>query len=248
MKSFEDKVVFVSGASRGIGRAIARQFALHGAYVGIGYHRFEKDANQTLDEIKHSGGKGEIVQLDVRHSESVSEALTPFINRNEKIDILINNAALVDDKPIALMSEKSWSAVIETNLGGVFNCTRTVVRSMISKKAGVIVNIGSVSGMAASPGQANYAASKGGVVSLTKTLGSELALYNIRVNAVIPGMFTEGMAQKLDLRKAQAYKERIPLARFGSPEELAKVVTFLASEDASYIVGQAVVVDGGLTL
>jgi 3-oxoacyl-[acyl-carrier protein] reductase len=248
MKRFKSNVVFVTGASRGIGRAIAKQFAIEGALVGIGYRRFEKDASQTLEEIKKEGGQGEIVRLDVRQSESVTKALTSFINKNGKIDILINNAALLDDKPIALMSEKSWSAVIETNLGGVFNCTRTVVRSMISQKAGVIVNIGSISGMAASPGQANYAASKGGIVSLTKTLGSELALYNIRVNAVIPGMFTEGMAQKLDRRKAQAYKERIPLARFGSPEELAKVVTFLASEDASYIVGQAVVVDGGLTL
>ena len=248
MKRFKGKVVFVTGASRGIGRSIAMQFAIEGAHVGIGYRRFEKDASQTLEEIKKAAGQGEIVRLDVRQFESVNKALTSFINKNGKIDILINNAALVDDKPIALMSEKSWSAVIETNLGGVFNCTRTVVRSMISQKAGVIVNIGSISGMAASPGQANYAASKGGIVSLTKTLGSELALYNIRVNAVIPGMFTEGMAQKLDRRKAQAYKERIPLARFGSPEELAKVVTFLASEDASYIVGQAVVVDGGLTL
>lgn len=248
MMKYNGKIVFVTGASRGVGRAIASRFAIEGALVGVGYHRFEKGAIQTKDEIEKAGGMAEVVQMDVREPESVNHAINSFIEKHKKIDILVNNAALVDDKPIALMSAKTWSSVIETNLGGVFNCTRAVVRNMISHKKGVIVNIGSVSGMAASPGQANYAASKGGIVALTKTLASELAPNSIRVNAVVPGLLTEGMAQKIDRRKAQAFKERIPLGRFGDPGEVAKVVAFLASEDASYIVGQAVVVDGGLTL
>lgn len=245
---FEGRTVLVTGASRALGRAIARAFAAEGAFVGVGYHCRDRDAEQTLAEIQNLGGGAALVKADVGDPAAVERAIAPLYAERGGIDVLVNNAGIVDDKPFALMSAVSWSAVLQTNLGGVFNCCQAVVRSMMARGGGAIVNIGSVAGLAASPGQANYAASKGGIVSLSRTLAAELAPKGIRVNAVVPGLLTEGMARRLDRRHAEAKRQRIPLARFGNPEEVACAVLFLASEEASYIVGQALVVDGGLTL
>ena len=245
---WEGRTVLITGASRALGRAIAKAFAAEGAFVGVGYHRRDRDAEQTLAEIQGSGGCAALVKADVGDPAAVERAIAPLEAERGGIDVLVNNAAIVDDKPFALMSAESWSTVLQTNLGGVFNCSRAVVRSMMAQGGGAIVNIGSVAGFAASPGQANYAASKGGIVALSRTLAAELASKGIRVNAVVPGLLTEGMARRLDRRLAEAQRQRIPLARFGDPEEVARAVLFLASEEASYIVGQALVVDGGLTL
>lgn len=246
--SWGDSTVLVTGASRGLGRVIATSFAARGAFVGIGYHHQEARARETLEAIREQGGCGELLQADVRRPADVNRAVKAFLARHEQIDVLVNNAAVVDDRPFALMSSENWSEVIETNLGGVFNCTRAVVRSMMARRRGAIVNIGSVAGQFASPGQANYAASKGGVLALTRTLAAELAPKGIRVNAVLPGLLTEGMARRLNRGFADSYRERIPLNRFGTPEEVAQAVIFLASEDAAYITGQHLVVDGGLTV
>jgi len=245
---WEGSTVLVTGASRGLGRIIAKAFADQGAFVGIGYHRFDKGAEQTLAEIRGVGGSATLVKVDVSDAEAVDRAIRAFLVQREGIDVLVNNAAIVDDKPFALMSADSWTAILETNLGGVFNCSRAVVRSMMARGKGAIVNIGSVAGLVASPGQANYAASKGGITALTRTLAAELAPKSIRVNTVVPGLLTEGMTQRMDRRLAEERQRHIPLARFGKPEEVAHAVLFLASDDASYITGQHLVVDGGLSL
>jgi 3-oxoacyl-[acyl-carrier protein] reductase len=245
---WEGSTVLVTGASRGLGRTIAKAFAAEGAFVGIGYHRFDQRAEQTLSEIQDTGGSATLVKADVSDPEAVDNAIRTFLAEHDGINVLVNNAAIVDDKPFALMSADNWSSVLQTNLGGVFNCSRAVVRSMMAKGKGAIVNIGSVAGLIASPGQANYAASKGGIMALTRTLAAELAPKGIRVNSVVPGLLTEGIAQRMDRHLAEERREQIPLARFGTPEEVTHAVLFLASDDASYITGQQLVVDGGLSL
>ena len=240
--------VLVTGASRGLGRNIAKAFAAEGAFVGLGYHRFDQRAEQTLSEIQKAGGSAALVKADVRDSGAVNRAIRTLLAQRDGIDVLVNNAAIVDDKPFALMSADSWSAVLQTNLGGVFNCSRAVVRSMMAKGKGAIVNVGSVAGFIASPGQANYAASKGGITAFTRTLAAELAPKGIRVNTVVPGFLTEGITQRMNRHLAENRRSHIPLARFGNPEEVAHAVLFLASDDASYITGQQLVVDGGLSL
>lgn len=245
---WEGLTVFVTGASRGLGRAIAKAFAAEGAFLGLGYHRFSQAAEQTLSEIQDMGGSAALVKADVRDPKAIDNAISTFLAKHGQIDVLVNNAAIVEDKPFALMSADDWSSVLQTNLGGVFNCSRAVVRSMMAKGKGAIVNIGSVAGLIASPGQTNYAASKAGITALTRTLAVELAPKGIRVNVVVPGLLTEGMAQRMDRHLAEERRNHIPLARFGSPEEVAHAVLFLASDDASYITGQQLVVDGGLSL
>ena len=245
---WEGSTVLVTGASRGLGKVIAKAFAAEGAFVGLGYHRFDQRAEQTLSEIQDTGGSAALVKADVSDPEAVDNAIRTFLSQHDGIDVLVNNAAIVDDKPFALMSADNWSSVLQTNLGGVFNCSRAVVRSMMAKGKGAIVNIGSVAGLIASPGQANYAASKGGIMALTRTLAAELAPKGIRVNSVVPGLLTEGIAQRMDRHLAEERREQIPLARFGTPEEVTHAVLFLASDDASYITGQQLVVDGGLSL
>ena len=245
---WDGSTVLVTGASRGLGRCIAKAFAAEGAFVGLGYHRFDQQAEQTLSEIQKTGGSAVLVKADVSDFGTIDRAIRAFLAQRGGIDVLVNNAAIVDDRPFALMSADSWSAVLQTNLGGVFNCSRAVVRSMMAKGKGAIVNIGSVAGLIASPGQTNYAASKGGIAALTRTLAAELAPKGIRVNSVVPGFLTEGMAQRLDRQLAEERRSHIPLARFGTPEEVVHAVLFLASDDASYITGQQLVVDGGLSL
>ena len=245
---WDGSTVLVTGASRGLGRSIAKAFACEGAFVGLGYHRFDQQAEQTLSEIQETGGSAVLIKADVSDSATIDRAIRTFLNQRDSIDVLVNNAAIVDDKPFALMSADSWSAVLQTNLGGVFNCSRAVVRAMMAKGKGAIVNVGSVAGLIASPGQANYAASKGGITALTRTLAAELAPKGIRVNTVVPGLLTEGMAQRMDRQLAEEKRSHIPLARFGTPEEVTHAVLFLASDDASYITGQQLVVDGGLSL
>ena len=240
--------VLVTGASRGLGRSLAKAFAHEGAFVGIGYHRFDREAARTLAEIREGSGKGALVKADVRDDRATDAAITAFVEQGGAIDVLVNNAGMIEDRPFALMSAKSWSTVVETNLGGVFNCSRAVVRSMISRKTGSIVNIGSVAGIKALPGQANYAAAKGGVLAMTRALARELGSHGIRVNAVVPGVLDVGMASRLDRRVAERTRTQIPLGRFGDAREVVEAVLFLASDRARYVTGQSLVVDGGLSL
>jgi 3-oxoacyl-[acyl-carrier protein] reductase len=247
-RSFEGQTVLVTGASRGLGRAIAQAFGAEGAYVGIAYRVRSNEADETKRLVEEAGGSGALVALDVRDRANVDAAVDGLLAARGRVDVLVNNAAVVRDELFPVMAEESWEEVLDVNLSGVFRCARAVARPMMARKKGAIVNVASVAGVHASVGQANYAASKGGVIALTRTLAAELAPRGIRVNAVVPGLLTTGMAARLDKREAARKREAIPLQRFGDAEEVARAVLFLASEGASYVIGQALVVDGGLSL
>jgi len=247
MGRFSGKNVFVTGASRGLGRAVAEAFAREGGHVGIGYHTRREDAERTLALVEAAGGQGSLFQFDVRDPGAVGESVKLFA-RDADLDVLVNNAAIVRDQHIALMSFDEWESVISVNLHGAYHCCRAVLPRMMARRKGAIINVASVAGLRASPGQANYAGSKGGVLAFTVTLAAEVASYGIRVNAVIPGLLTTGMGTRLDWRTVDRRKAMIPLARLGTAEEVASAVLFLASEDASYVIGQHLVVDGGLSL
>jgi len=244
---FEGRHVLVTGASRGLGRAVAVAFAREGARVGIGYRAQEADAAETLTNVQAAGGCGEAVQLDVRDGAATDAAIAGFA-RGGGLDVLVNNAAVLRDQFFAMMAPSEWESVVAVNLTGTYNCCRAAVPFMLRQRRGAIVNVASVAGMRASPGQANYAATKGGVLSMTMTLAAELAPRGVRVNAVVPGVLATGMGERLDHRVAERRRATIPLGRFGEGDEVARAVVFLASDDSSYVVGQSLVVDGGLSL
>ena len=245
MTRFADHNVIVTGASRGLGRAIALAFAGEGAHVWVGYRERAADAVETAQDA--GVGRATPLAIDVTNTASVADAIARA-TADRPVDVLVNCAGVVRDNLFALADTDDWDEPLRVNLGGALRVSRAVIRSMLAAKRGAIVNIGSVASERASPGQVGYAASKGGIVAMTRTLAAELAPRGIRVNAVLPGLCAAGMARRMDRRAHDAQVARIPLGRTGAPEEIAQVVAFIASPAASYVVGQAVVVDGGLTL
>lgn len=243
MTRFADRVVFVTGASRGLGRDIALAFAQQGAQVAVGYHTKAELAGAVAAEC---GGRA--VQIDVRDAASVAAAVGEILETLGPIDVLVNNAAVTRDGYLPMLADGDFEDALATNLTGAYHVTRAVVRQMLAKKAGAIVNVASLAGVAASPGQVGYASSKGGLIAFTQTLAAELAPRGVRVNAVVPGLLTTGMGARLDHRIVERRKAQVPVGRLGSGAEVAAAVLFLASDDASYIVGHALVVDGGLGL
>jgi len=248
MKRFEDKTVVVTGASRGLGRAIAVAFASEGAFVYVAFRNRTDEAAKTLDLMAEAGGRGATLPFDVRDRDGVTDAFARVQRERGRLDVLVNNAGLARDALFPLMGADDWQEAIDTNLSGTFHCSSAAVRLMLARKAGAIVNVASAAGIRAAVGQTNYSASKGGVLAFTRSLAAELAPRGVRVNAVVPGLLSAGMAARLDHRIAAEQRARIPLGRAGSAEEVARVVLFLASDDASYVVGQCLPVDGGLTL
>lgn len=247
MRRFEGRAVLVTGASRGLGRAIATAFAAEGAFVWLGHRMHAADADAALAQVRASGGDGALLAFDVRSAEQVETAMARAAERGP-LAVLVNCAGVARDALFALMDRSDFDEVIATNLTGTWHCCRAVIRGMLARRAGAIVNVASVAGVRASPGQANYAASKAGVIALTRTLAAEVAGRGVRVNAVVPGLFAGGMGERLDRRVLDARRAAIPSGRLGGPQELARAVLFLASDDASYVVGQALAVDGGLSL
>jgi 3-oxoacyl-[acyl-carrier protein] reductase len=248
MKRFEGQTVVVTGASRGLGRALACAFAREAAHVWIGYHRRQEDAEETHAQIAQAGGISSLVGLDVRSTDSVEKAFAGVLAHSGGVDVLVNNAGLSRDGFAALIDDDAFEEVLAVNLGGVFRCCRAVAKSMIHRRAGVIINVGSVAGLRANPGPANYGASKGGLEALTRTLAVELAPRGVRVNAVAPGLLSTGMAAHLDRQILARRQEQIPVKRLGEANEVAAAVLFLSSPEASYIVGHTLVVDGGTTV
>lgn len=240
------KIALVTGGSRGIGSSICLELAKAGATVVINYSNSKDSAENVLEQIKSNNGSGEIVGFDVSNSTQVDDNLKSLIEKYEKIDILINNAGITRDSLFMRMKENQWDEVFDINLKGVFNCTKNVVRTMIKNQYGKIINISSVVGEMGNPGQVNYSSTKSGLIGFTKSLAKELGGKNINVNAISPGFIETEITDVLSDTIKNKYKEIIPLSRFGKPEDVAKAVLFLASDDSSYITGEVLKINGGL--
>lgn len=242
------KVAIVTGGGRGIGQSIAVALAKQGAKIVLSDINVEflKETETLIKSI--SGGECILTQANVTVGDEVAEVVKKALDTYGKVDILVNNAGITRDTLLPMMSEKDWDDVLSTNLKSVFLCTKAVARPMMKQREGVIINIASVVGITGNAGQANYSASKAGVIALTKTSARELAKRNIRVNAIAPGFIRTKMTDKLSEEIKQKVQEQIPLGRMGEPQEIADVAVFLASEASRYVTGQVVVVDGGLVM
>ncbi|MFT8319454.1 MAG: 3-oxoacyl-[acyl-carrier-protein] reductase [Bacillus sp. (in: firmicutes)] len=240
------KTALVTGASRGIGRSIALELAKQGANIAVNYAGSVDRANEVVQEIKDMGREAIAIQCDVSNSESVADMLKQTLAAFGTIDILINNAGITKDNLLMRMKESEWDDVINTNLKGVFLCTKAVTRPMMKQRKGRIINITSIVGVTGNPGQANYVAAKAGVIGFTKTTAKELAQRNITVNAIAPGFITTDMTGKLTDDVKTAMLSQIPLGAFGNPEDIANAVVFLASDESGYITGQTLHIDGGM--
>lgn len=245
-KIFKDKVAIVTGASRGIGRAIALELAGQGAKVAFNYQKSDADAKSLLKEIEKLGSEGLSLKGDVRDFNLVKEFVTEAKSYFGSLDFLVNNAGITRDKSFVMMDQNDWKDVIDTNLTGYFNMARAVIFTLLKQKSGGIVNISSISGISGIARQANYSASKAGIIGLTKALAREVAPFNIRVNCVAPGFIETDMTAVLQQEFKDKATEFIPAGRFGKAEEVAKLVSFLLSERSNYITGQVIKVDGGL--
>ncbi len=246
--NLDGRVAVVTGASRGIGRAIALDLAHRGASVVVNYHRSVDAANDVVDAIEQEDGQAIAVQADVGDLDQAKKLIQAAIDTFGRIDILVNNAGTTRDQLLMLMSEEDWDVVLRTNLKGVFNCCKAASRKMMRQRSGRILNVSSVSGIAGQGGQTNYAASKAGVIGFTKSLAKELGPRNITVNAVAPGFVRTDLTADLPEDLKEKAVETTPLKRMGQPEEIAHAVAFLVSDLASFITGEVLTVDGGLVM
>ncbi|MDD5097697.1 MAG: 3-oxoacyl-[acyl-carrier-protein] reductase [Candidatus Omnitrophica bacterium] len=243
----KDKVALVTGGARGIGQAIALTFAKEGADIVVADVNLEI-ASKTALEIEGLGRKALALEMDVTNYEKVEEGINKILDKMGKVDILVNNAGITKDNLVLRMSQAEWDAVINVNLKGTFNCIKAVSRPMVKQRSGRIISIASIIGLMGNPGQANYAASKAGIIALTKTIAKELASRNINANAIAPGFIQTEMTAKLpeDIKKKML--EAIPLAKLGTPQDVANLCLFLASDESSYITGQVITIDGGMVM
>ena len=245
---FEGKVALVTGASRGIGRAIALALAAQGADVAVNYAGSEAAAKEVAAEIEAMGRKAFVIQADIASTEASTAMVDAVVKEFGRVDVLVNNAGITRDGLLMRMKEEDWDAVITTNLKGVFNCTKAAIKYMMKQKSGNIVNISSIVGVMGNAGQANYCAAKAGVIGFTKATAKEVAARGIRVNAIAPGFIKTDMTSVLSEKVVEAMLAGIPLNRLGETEDIAKAVLFLASSDANYITGQTLHVDGGMVM
>ena len=241
-----NKIAVVTGASRGIGRQVAKDLASYGATVVANYPNSNDSAEQTVEEIEKSGGTAIMSEFDVSDFDAVQEGIGSVIDKFGGVDILINNAGITRDGLFLRMKEEDWDIVFAVNLKGVFNCTKAVVRSMSKQKYGRIINIASVVGEMGNAGQLNYSSTKAGVIGFTKSAAKEFGSRGITVNAISPGFIQTDITQDIPEEYKQKYMESIPLGRFGETSDISNVISFLVSDNASYITGEIVRVNGGL--
>lgn len=246
--SLSGKVAVVTGGSRGIGRACALLLGQRGAKVAVNYHSSAEAAEEVVAAIKNSGGEALAVQADVSEYKQAEGLIKTSIDRLGGLDILVNNAGTTRDMVIMMMPEDDWDYVLRTNLRSAFNCSKAAVKHMMRKRSGRIINITSVAGLVGNPGQTNYAASKAGLIGLTKSLAKEVGPRNITVNAVAPGFVPTDLTKDLPEDLKRGSLGLIPLGRWGTAEEVAQAVAFLASDEAAYITGHVLTVDGGMAM
>ena len=244
----EGKVALVTGASRGIGRAIALKLASEGAKVAINFAGNTAKAEEVKAEIESNGGEALLVQADVSSAEAVEEMINKVTEKFGKIDILVNNAGITRDGLLMRMKDSDFDDVINTNLKGVYNCTKTVSKLMIKQRSGRIVNMASIVALTGNAGQTNYAAAKAGIIGFSKSAAKELAARGITVNVVAPGFIDTDMTAVIPEKNKEIMLKEIPLGRIGTPEDIANAVKFLASDEAAYITGQVIRVDGGMNM
>ena len=242
------KTAVVTGSGRGLGKAIAKKLAMMGANIVLNDIPTSDSIDKTAEEFKAEGFNVIVTKGDVRNFDDVEDMVNKAVEAFGRIDILVNNAGITRDTLMLRMTEKDWDDVLDINLKGAFLCTKAVSKIMMKQKSGKIINISSVAGVMGNPGQANYSASKAGLIGLTKSTAKELASRNITCNAVAPGLIKSNMTDVLPDKVKETYLNNIPLNRFGTPEDVANVVGFLASEDSDYITGQVIHIDGGLVM
>ncbi len=246
--SLENKIALVTGAGRGIGRAIALEFARRGAAVVLNYNKSAEAAEALASEIKNMGGKAAVAQADVSNFTQAQNLVKFAVDTFGDLHILVNNAGITRDTLIMMMSEEDWDSVLDTNLKSTFNCSKAAVKHMLRKRQGRVINIASVAGQMGNPGQTNYSASKAGQIGFTKSLAREVAARNITVNAIAPGFVDTEILDAMSPETLEAMLKLVPLGRKGKPEEVAYAAAFLASDQAAYITGQVLGVDGGMAM
>jgi len=246
MKLLEGKTALITGASRGIGRVVALKFAAAGAHVAFTASSMSENLVALEKELSSFGVKAKAYAFDVSSFDKSQEAITQVLEEFGSIDILVNNAGITKDNLLMRMSEEQWDSVIDVNLKSIYNLTKGVIRNMMKQRSGSIINMSSVVGVKGNAGQANYAASKAGIIGFTKSIALELGSRNIRCNAIAPGFIETEMTDKLDAKTVEEWRKAIPLKRGGTPEDVANACVFLASDNSSYITGQTLSVDGGM--